>query len=179
MSFPFGVQDCKVAPWLTASTWGTLLDVIAISQFNLTSVIQSNELEGDDEIVDSGSKIIKATLTMQFAFRDLDVAAVLGGGTHASSNNDDQLTVGDGSQMPFFGIAGKVDDSDGAGNRVIFLPKCKIVSDFSYEFQYNNYATPQLTVTAISNGSPYYTYRIFRYAATTAITTFPPTAIGA
>lgn len=174
--FSFGIEDCKVAPWLTASTWGTALDVIAISQMQLTLVVASNELQGDDIIVAAGAKISKATVTIQFAFRDLDVAAVLAGGTHASSDTDEEWTFGDGSPMPTFAIAGKTDDFDGAGNRVIWLPKCKIVSDFSYDFQYENFATPQLTITAFSNGSPYYAGRILQYAANTPIA-IPPTAI--
>lgn len=173
--FKLGIQDCKVAAWTNATTWGTAVDVPATREMTVTGRMFSKELEGDDQIADVYSRLIAAQVQIQFGFKSLDVLSVLTGMTHESSSNDDAMSFIP-QTFPFFAVCGRVVDSDGVGNDIFFVPKCKIMSDWSLGMSYDNYVTPQMTLGAVSNGSPYYAFRVLQHAAATVIA-IPPTAI--
>lgn len=174
-SFKFGLRDCKIASWTNASAWGTAIDVDATRQMTVNAQTVSGLLEGDDVIKDAHAKIISAQITFQFGFKDLAAWAIMTGQTHESNGSNDAMTFAD-SNMPYFGIIGRIDDTDATGNDVIFVPKCKLMDGFELRMEYGQYMTPQLTLTAVYNDATYGFFRVLQYAANTAVA-IPPTAI--
>ena len=171
-SFKFGLQDVKISSWTNATTWGTAQDVEAVSEMTINVQTVSGVLEGDDALADAHAKIISATVSIQFGFKALEAWAILTGATHESSSSNDAMTF-DTTNMPFFAIAGRIDDTDATGNDILFIPKMKLMEGFELGMRYGQYMTPSIQGMAIRNDSIYGVLRILQYAADTPVTIVP------
>jgi hypothetical protein len=175
-SYKFGLKDAKIATWTASETWDTAVDVPAVSVFTASPQTVTAQLEGDDIIADVHAQQTSAQCTFTFGFYSLAVLAVLTGETHNSSNDDYSMKFGD-TDYPYFGLAGRIDDTQGGGNDIWFLGKCKITEGFTVEARYGQYVIPSVNALAVRDGSTYEILTIFQYDAATAVT-IPPTAIG-
>lgn len=90
VSKEYAVEDCKIAK-LTAdpaggsSTYATALDVPGIKSVVLGGNIKKTDLRGDNQLLDTESKLLDITVTINFAKVTLDGFAVFLGGTVTDS----------------------------------------------------------------------------------------------
>lgn len=162
--FLFGLEDVKIAVWNSAENWGTEQDLIGASQLQVELQTVNGQLEGDDQLIDVHAKIISAQITMQYAFGDLAVLAILTGDTVVDSASVDKLTF-DTDDLPYFGLCGKMTDTQTAGCTLLFIPKMKIMEGFRVGGQYGQYSTPQITAMAVRDSDNFGVYQIYQYAA--------------
>lgn len=146
--FLFGVADCKIATWNSSGSYGTLQDVVAISEVSVEVQTVNAELEGDDTIADTHAKARSARVQLQFGFRDREVIEILTGDTE----NTNYMTV-TARNYEYFGLIARIDET-GAGDTCqhLFVPKMKIMEGFGIQAQYGQYVTPQLNCNAIPDG---------------------------
>lgn len=176
-SYKFGLKDCKVAPWTSTGSYGTLVDVPAINMMSADTKTTNAELPGDDAIVDVHAKNISGNVSIKFGFKDLAVLEVLTGKTILAGANYDALVISN-DNFPYFGICGHVDDTQGGANNMLFVAKCKILEGIKFSMQYGQYWTPEMACECVPDGQ----YGIFipiAWDTQVPITAFPPFPIAA
>lgn len=173
----FGLNDVKVATWNATNDYGEEVDVPSVQLLGITMRVQSAELEGDDEITASGSRVIGARGRLRFG--SVSIAALevlLGIASVASGSENDYLQIGGGDNLPYFGICGKALAEEGDGDFHAFLPKCKIMGDVELAvLQYGQFAIPEVEFMAV-NDDTYDAINLIEHA-TAASVAIPPTAL--
>lgn len=173
MAFLFGLEDVKVAAWNSAENWGSAYDLNGAHMMQVELQTVNGILEGDDEIKDAHAKVISGSMQVRFAFDDLNVLGVITGQTVTDSASVNAITF-DTTDLPYFGICGKLSNTGDAGCSMLFAPKVKIMEGFRVGGQYGQYTTPELTATMIRDSAVYGVYKIFQYTADQTVTIPPP-----
>ncbi len=149
----FGLNDVKVAGWNATNDYDSEVDVPSVQAMRVDMQVVSAQLEGDDQITDTASSVIGAQITLRFG--SLSIAALevlLGIDSTPSGAIHDHLQVSGGDKMPYFGICGKSNATQGDGDCHYFLPKCKIMGDFQIvTAEYGQYTIPEVTVQAVDD----------------------------
>lgn len=173
-AYKFGLNDCKVATWSSAESYGTAVDVESIQLMGIEFNAESGQLEGDDIITDVHAKTQSVTVRIRFGFKDLDVIEVLTGVTNTESPPNSESMVFGRDNMPYFAICGRVDSTEGGGDMQIFIPKCKLMEGFGLSMEKGTYVTPEITAMAVYEGTTYGMAKAIQHATAAAVT-IPPT----
>lgn len=173
MAYKFGIFDAKVAVWNSAQNWGSAQDLDGVQMMQVTLNTVNGVLEGDDQIKDVHAKTISVSVRLRFAFATLAVYEILTGDSHTDSGDVEDIvfTV---RNMPYFGICGRMDHTEGGGDFHLFVGKCKIMEGFSLSFEYGRYATPELNCMAVNESSTYGLFKVIEHDTAQAVT-IPPT----
>lgn len=147
----FGVNDAKVARWTATDTYGTLTDVMGIQMAQATMQVVSAIANGDDKVVAAASRLTGVSLQMRFVGLNPSMLAVITGvALDTISSVINQQFLG-GERLPYFGVIVKA-LSEEIGDTWIFLPKCKIMSDFViFQGEFGAFTTPEVTVQAVDD----------------------------
>lgn len=173
----FSLEDCKVAPWTDATTWGTAVDVYGVNVFGLSLRMLSGEHIGDGALIATHAQVIAMNCEVQFLMNGLALWATLLGKTLESGATDKGLVI-DRVVMPYLGIIGKVLVADsGAGQLEVFLPKIKINQDIQIvQATAEGFITPRLQAQAVYNDATYGFGKLIDRASVGAVT-IPPAAL--
>lgn len=164
VDFLFGVQDCKVAAYISTGTYDTAQDVVAISQFEVEEQTTNAELEGDDIVVATHAKARVVSVRVRFAFRDLEVYEIMTGvDLSGSSGSADEVATFGSRNYPYFGIIAKIDEVNATGCRHLFIPKAKVMNGFTWSAQYGQFVTPEMTIMGVNDGD-FGAFQIVNYA---------------
>jgi hypothetical protein len=145
----FGIHDAKVASWTATNTYGTLTDIMGIQMAQATMQVISAIANGDDTIVAAGSRLTGVQLQMRFVGMNPSMWAILTGLSVTTISSVKQLQFEGGEKMPYFGAIIK-SLSEEAGDTWVFIPKCKIMSDFVlFQGEFGAFTTPEVTVQAV------------------------------
>ena len=176
----FGLNDVKIATWNATNSYGTAVDVPSVQLMGAVLRILSAQLEGDDTITATAARAIGGQ--SQFRFGSVSIAAleVILGNTASSSgttpNQQKNLRVVGGDNMPYFGICGRALAEEGVGDFHVFLPKVRVTSDITLaSMEYGNFAIPELTVEGVSDAS-YGIINLIPHETAVAVA-IPPTGI--
>lgn len=145
----FGIHDAKVAVWNATNDYGTLTDVMGIQMAQTTLQVVSAIANGDDTIVAAGSRLTGAQLQMRFVGMNPSMLSVITGISVGTISSVKQLLVEGGEKLPYFGAIIKA-LSEEVGDTWVFLPKCKITSDFvPFQGEFGSFTTPEVTVQCV------------------------------
>jgi hypothetical protein len=174
----FGLNDCKVAPWLATNSYGTAVDVPSVQMMGAILRMLSAELEGDDRITAVAARSIAGQGQFRFGSFNMAVAEVVLGKTSTASgttpNQQDELRVVGGDNMPYFGLAGLALAEEGEGGIVVFFPKVRITADVTIaSMEYGSFTIPEVQVTAVSDAS-YGILNVIEYETPPTLTIPPP-----
>ena len=151
----FGLNDCKVAAYTATNSYGTAADIHSIQAMNVTTRMMNAELTGDDQITATASFAIAGQATIRFGGVSVTALEVMLGITATSSvaspNNIKTFRVAAGSKTPYFGLVGKAIAAEGLGQTEFWIPKCKIMSDFTLQMEYGNFSIPEVTVAFVKD----------------------------
>jgi hypothetical protein len=131
--------------------YGTLTDVMGIQMASVSMQVVSAIANGDDAIVAAAARLTGASLGMRFVGLNPSMIAILTGKTvdTESGTEVNNLQFVGGERMPYFGCIVKA-LSEEIGDTWVFLPKCKIMSDFTlFQGEFGTFTTPELTVQAV------------------------------
>lgn len=157
----FGISDAKVATYNATDDYGSAVDIPSVQMLQTDIRVLSGELEGDNQITDAHGQVIGATVRMRFGSLSIAALEVLIGNDSTPSgstpNQIDQLKISGGDNLPYVGISGFIPatrgTATGAGAQV-FIPKCKIMSDFTLvQGEYGQYTIPEVEVAAIDDAT--------------------------
>lgn len=169
-TFHRGVLDAKIASWTSENSYGTAYDVLGIRNATVVLNLDSDELGGDDAILDRFSKIESATITWEQAAVDLEVLDIITGGTMVSNASYEDLVLGREADalIPYVAFAFRVTSSTGPELHV-FLPKCKFASGLQIQAQYKQYMLPGAELQAVKEGETNGVGRFRKFSAATAL----------
>lgn len=172
----FGVSDAKVAVWNSTGSYGTLTDVMGIQMAQVSMQIVSAIANGDDTIVAAAARLQGAQLMMRFVGLNPEMVAVLTGTSVTTISSVNQLQFEGGERMPYFGAIIKA-LSEEVGDTWVFIPKCKIMSDFTlFAGEFGTFTTPEVTVQAVPDET-WGLANFITHPTDVAITVVPPADI--
>lgn len=172
----FGVADAKVARWTSTGVYGTVTDVMGIQMAQATIQMVSAIANGDDRIVAAASRLTGAQLQMRFVGMNPTMLSVITGVDTDTVSSVINLQFTGGEKMPYFGAIIKA-ESEEVGDTWVFLPKCKIMSDFVlFQGEFGAFSTPEVTVQAVSDET-WGLANFFTHPTSVAITVMPPANI--
>lgn len=178
----FGLNDAKIATWLNADVapfYGTVKDVMGVQMAQATLQIISAVANGDDTIVAAASRLTGAQLQMRFVGMNPSVLEVLTGEAaveDALSSDIYNTQFLGGERMPYFGAIIKA-LSEESGDTWVFLPKCKIMSDFVlFQGEFGTFSTPEVTVQCVPD-EHFGLANFITHPTDVAITVMPPANI--
>jgi hypothetical protein len=175
---PFGLADCQVQTWASAGTYnGTMTDVASIQQIGVTQQVTQAQLTGDNQITATAANTIGATAKLRFGGLNFDSLGIILGITATTISSVIQFGMAGGKKMPYFGIQGKMQDAAGTGSIVLYLPKCKVMSEFTIiQGEYGTFVIPEVTVQLVPDAT-YGVYNLIQYPTDFTIAVFPPANI--
>lgn len=175
---PFGLNDAKVATWNSAGSYGTLYDVPSIQSLQTTLQFSQAQLTGDDQITASASRAIGGQAKVRFGGLHFDALGVIMGITATTISSVYQFAMAGGRRMPYFGIIGKALLEEPVDHDLwLFLPKCKLMSDFVImQNEYGAFTIPEVTVQIVPDTS-YGIFNEIEHLTSTSITVMPPANI--
>lgn len=165
-----GVLDAKIAVWNSVGSWGTAYDLKGIRNATLTIVMDTDELGGDDVILDRFAKIESATLTWEQAAVDLEALDIITGGLLVSNASYENLVLGReaNAAVPYVGFACRVVSST-APELHMFLPKCKFNGNLQFNAQYKQYLLPGAEFQGVYEGETNGIVVMRKFTALTAL----------
>jgi hypothetical protein len=170
-TFHRGVLDAKIAAWTSEGNYGTAYDVLGIRNATITLNLDTDELGGDDAILDRFSKIESATIAWEQAAVDLEVLDIMTGGTMVSNASYEDLVLGREADalVPYVAFAFRVTSSTGEDLHV-FLPKCKFSGNLQFQAQYKQYMLPGAELQAVKEGETNGVGRLRKFVSATTLT---------
>ena len=152
-SFNRGLRDLKVASWTSEDTYGTAYDVLGAREMSINWTVETDELRGDDVVLDRYTKVISVNLTISYASVDLELLDTLMGGTLVSNASYEDFMIGETDEVPFVAIAGRVVGSGGSNDLHLFIPKAKMAGDLAYQAQLDTYLIPSAQFQGVYEGT--------------------------
>lgn len=150
--FRFGLNDVKVATWVSAGSYGTATDVNAAQMFEVTLETVNAELTGDDHIMDAHSKVSGVTVRVRNGDLAPEILAIVSGETIDSSGGNKKLVFGE-TNRPYFAMSGRVLATGSGADTHFFIPKCKVVGPITYRMEYGSYVVPELEIKGVYEGA--------------------------
>lgn len=172
----FGVNDAKVARWTSTNVYGTLTDIMGIQMAQATMQQVSAIANGDDKIVAAASRLTGVSLQMRFVGLNPSMLSVITGISLSTTSSVSNLQFTGGERLPYFGVIVKA-LSEEIGDTWVFLPKCKIMSDFVlFQGEFGAFTTPEVTVQAVGD-TTWGLANLITHPSDVPITVIPPANI--
>lgn len=177
----FGLSDAKVQAWGSASYLATAVDIMGIQMATATLQIISAIANGDDAIVAAAARLTGAQLQLRFVGMNPAAVGIITGVSQTASSmgvgsSASNLQFAGGNRMPYFGAIVKALGEEG-GDTWVFLPKCKIMSDFVlFQGEYGAFSTPEVTVQCVPD-TKWGVANFITHPSDIAITSLPPSHI--
>jgi hypothetical protein len=168
-TFSRGVKDLKFSLWTAENTWGAAYDVLGVRGANLQWVVETDELRGDDVVLDRFTSLVSATLTINEASVDLTVFNMMLGGILTTTANYYDFYVSSALAVPYLGIAGRVSGSGGRDTHFL-LPKAALAGNLQLNAQVDSYMIPQADFQGVNEGTINGMLRLRQYLVPTALT---------
>jgi hypothetical protein len=156
-----GVRKMIFAPWTAVDTYGTEHEILGARDASLELVVETDELRGDDVVLDRYSKIVAINVNIEVATVDLTWMDMVLGGTLVNNADYYNLDFDEDDDPPYVGIAVRVAGSSASGDLHIFVKKARLSGNLALQAQLDTYMTPGATFQGVSDGTSLYQLRNF------------------
>lgn len=147
-SFHRGLRAMALASYTSPGSYGTQYDILGARSMSVSLELESEELRGDDIVLDQYSKLMSATFDLAYASVDLEALDILLGGTLVSNASYEDFLMSQ-DEIPYFAVAGRVVGSGGTYDLHIMSGKCKASGNIAYQAQLDTYIIPSLQIKAV------------------------------
>lgn len=172
----FGINDAKIAKWNATDDYGAIVDVMGVQMAQVTAQIISAIANGDDRIVAAASRLTGMSLQMRWVGINPTSLSILTGIDPDTISSVINMQFVGGERMPYFGAIIKA-LSEEIGDTWVFLPKCKIMSDFViFQGEFGAFTTPEVTVQCVPDET-WGLANVLTHPTDVAITVIPPANI--
>lgn len=137
-----GLRKMIMAPWQATDTYGTSISVRGARNMGVNLTVESDQLIGDDTVLDRFTKIVAAEVNWEIATLDLELLDAIIGGALIQTADYYDWQVGEDDEVPYVGIAGRVVGSSSQGDLHIFIPKAKLSGNLAIQAQQGAYLLP-------------------------------------
>jgi hypothetical protein len=156
-----------MAEWQSTGTYGDEYTIRGARNMSLSLVVESDELRGDDVVLDAFSKIVAAEISIEFATVDLALFDMIMGGTLIQTADYYSWDFGGDDDPPYVGIAGRVVGSGGDGDLHIFIKKARLSSNLALAAQVDTYMLPSATFRGVDDDGSM--FQLMNFTAATAL----------
>lgn len=159
----FSVHDLKVYPITdvgddaTDPTYGAPVDVPGVNEVGLDPEITSATLRGDGKVIDARSALDQLSLSFAYAKLDLDVLAVLDGGTVSTGTgtgdpaDKDRYVRNADDLIPEWGAAALISEVDNPGAAAkLYVYRARVNGGTLFAANDNEYGSPSFDAAAIA-----------------------------
>lgn len=167
-SYYRGIRDLKIATWTAENSYGTAYDMLGARAASLTWVVETDELRGDDVVLDRYTKLVSVTIAVEQAAVDLTVTDMLMGGTLVNNASYYDLMIAEADEVPYVAIAGRVVGT-GLYDLQFFVPKAKLAGNLELAAQLDTYMIPQAEFQGVNEGAANGMLRLRNFTARTAL----------
>ncbi len=164
-----GIRDMRIAAWTAENSYGTAYDILGARNMSVTWVVESDELRGDDVVLDRYTKLVSVTVNIEQASVDLEAVDMLLGGTLVSNASYEDLIIAEDDEVPYVAIAGRVVGSGGLADLHIFVPKAKLSGNLELAAQLDTYMIPGAEFQGVNEGATNGMLRLRKFTAATAL----------
>lgn len=174
----FGLNDAKIATWTSTGVYGTLVDIMGVQMAQVTAQVISAIANGDDKIVAAATRLTGMSLQLRWVGINPTSLSILTGIAPDTISSVINMQFVGGERMPYFGAIIKA-LSEEIGDTWVFLPKCKIMSDFViFQGEFGAFSTPEVTVQCVPD-TTWGLANVITHPTDVAITVIPPANIAA
>lgn len=173
-----GIRDMKIAAWVAENSYGAFTDVLGARNMSISWNTESDELMGDDIVLDRFTRLVSVTVNIEQAAVDLAIIDMLMGGTLVSGAAYEDFMLAEADEVPYVAIAGRVVGSGAAGDLHIFIPKAKLSSPLQLTAQLSTYILPSAEFQGVNEGAINGMMRLRKFSAPTALEIPLKTATG-
>jgi len=164
-----GIRDIKIAAWNSENSFGTAYDVYGARNMSVEWVVETDELRGDDVVIDRYTKPVSVTVRFEQGAVDLEAVDMLMGGTLVSNADYEDFYVAENDEVPYVAIAGRIVASGGTNDMHVLVPKCKLAGNLNLQAQVDTYMLPSAELQGVNEGTTNGMYRIRKFTALTAL----------
>jgi hypothetical protein len=168
-SYNRGIRDLRIATWNAADSYGTAYDILGVRSASLEWVVETDELRGDDIVLDRYTKLVAVNVTMEQASVDLQVVDMLLGGTLVNNADYYDLMITEADEVPYVALAGRVVSSGGTSDLHFFVPKAKLSGNLALAAALDTYMLPGATFQGVNEGAANGMLRLRHFTALTAL----------
>lgn len=147
-----GIRGMVIAPWLDEDDYGPFYTVKGARNMSVEWTVESDQLIGDDTVLDRYTKIIAVTLRMEQAAVDLAIADYILGGTLVSNAEYEDFMITESEEVPYVAFAGRVAGSGGIGDLHMFVPKAKLSGNLVMNATQGAYMLPNAEFQGVNEG---------------------------
>lgn len=168
-SYNRGIRDIKISSWTSENVFGAAYDVLGARAATLTWVVESDELRGDDIVLDRFTKMVSVTVAFEQAAIDLTVFDMILGGTLVNNANYYDLKISEADEVPYVAIAGRIVGSSSGFDLQFLAPKCKLAGNLQLGAQLDTYMLPSGEFQGVNEGTTNGMLRFRHYTALTGL----------
>ncbi len=168
-TFHRGLRDLKIAAWNDENDYGTAYDIHGARNMNVEWVVETDELRGDDVVLDRYTKLVSVTVNIEQAAVDLEVVDMLMGGTLVSGADYEDLFVAEDDEVPYVALAGRIVGSGGSSDLHVFVPKAKLAGNLRLQAQVDTYMLPSAEFQGVNEGTVNGMLRLRKFTALTGV----------
>jgi len=164
-----GLRQLKIAAWNAANSYGTAYLIRGARSMAVEIVVETDELRGDDVVLDRYTKIVSANVNVEQATVDLAAYDMMTGSSLVSNGDYEDVVISESEEVPYLALAGRVVGSGGVGDLHIFIPKAKLAGNIALQAQQDTFILPAATFQGVSEGAVNGIYRLRNFASATAL----------
>lgn len=146
-----GLRKLVVAQWIANGSYGTSYSIRGARSMGVDLVVETDQLVGDDVVLDRYTKIIAAEANVEVATVDLELFDTIVGGTLVNNADYYDWTFGEEDEIPYVGLAGRIVGSSGSADLHIFIPKAKMSGNLSIQAQQGAYLLPNTSFQGVDD----------------------------
>lgn len=178
-AFQFSLQLMKAAVALGNGNWGTPVTFPSARTLNLNIKYIQDTAEGNSIYTALASQIVAVEWSVDGCNMDQDLIAIVSGETSnvASSGTATEILTQTFANdlMPYFGLVAQAWGQNG-DDMCILIPYTKVMTGFSWKFDFGKFVTPNFKGTAINEPTLNYMLNLKNHKTklTAAQLLFPP-----
>lgn len=168
-TFHRGIRKMLIAPWVAEDSYGTAYQMLGARNMSIEWVVETDQLIGDDVVLDRYTKLVSVTVRVEQAAVDLAIADYFLGGTLISNANYEDFVIGESDEVPYIAIAGRVVGSGGGTDLHMFVPKAKLAGNLALAAQQGAYMLPSAEFQGVNEGDINGMLRLRKFLALTEL----------
>lgn len=167
-----------ISPWVDEDSYGPFYQVKGARNMSVEWVVETDQLIGDDVVLDRYSKIVSVTIRMEQAAVDLAIVDYILGGTLVSNADYEDFMVDESEEVPYLALAGRIVGSGGSSDLHMFIPKAKLSGNLALAATQGAYMLPNAEFQGVSEGTINGMARLRKFFGPTAVEIPLRTTIG-
>lgn len=146
-----GLRKTVFAPWLAPGSYGTDYGVRGARNMGVNLTVETDELRGDDVVLDRYTKIIAVEVAIEIATIDLELFDMILGGDMVFNDDYYNWEFGENDEIPYVGIAGRIVGSSAEADLHIQIAKARVNNNFVLAAQVGTYLLPTASFQGIDD----------------------------